>query len=42
MPEEIEADNPTPIPIPLEEQPALITNEQWQEVLNRLEVLEDK
>jgi len=38
--EEIEADNPTPPKIPFEKRTALITNEQWQDVLNRLETLE--
>jgi len=41
-PEEIEADNPTPIPTPLEKQPAHITNEQWQKVQDRLLLLESK
>jgi len=41
-PQEIEADNPTLPKIPIEKQPARITNEQWQKVLNRLEVLEAK
>ena len=41
-PQEIEADNPKPPKIPAEKQPARITNEQWQKVLNRLEVLEAK
>ena len=38
-PEEIEADNPTPKEIPFEKQLALITNEQWQDVLNKLTAL---
>lgn len=38
--EEIKADNPTPIPIPLEKQFAHITNEQWKKVLNRLDKIE--
>lgn len=41
-PEEIEADNPTPIPVPFEKQPANITNEQWQNILNRISELETK
>jgi len=41
-PEEIEADNPTPIPVPFEKRPAQITNEQWQGILNRLDNLEAK
>ena len=41
-PAEIEADNPAPIPLSLEKQPAHITNEQWQGILNRLDNLEAK
>jgi len=41
-PQEIEADNPTPAPIPFEKKPANITNEQWQEVLDRISVLESE
>lgn len=40
-PEEIEADNPTPLEIPEGERPACITNEQWRDVLNRLENFEN-
>ena len=38
--EEIEAEKPPEIPFEI--QAAFITNEQWQKVLNRLEVLEAK
>lgn len=38
--EEIEAEKP--MPLPFEQQPAFITNEQWQEILNRLITLEEK
>jgi len=38
-PEEIEADKPPAIPF--EHKPANITNEQWQDVLNRLDALEN-
>lgn len=42
-PEEIGAENPPkPKPIPIEKQPAHITNEQWQDVLDRLKKLETK
>lgn len=41
-PEEIEADNPKPPKIPFEKQPAYIINEQWQDVLNRINILEKK
>ena len=41
-PEEIEADNPKPIEIPVEKQLANITNEQWQDVLDRFKKLEAK
>ena len=41
-PAEIEADNPAPIPLSLKKQPAHITNEQWQGILNRLDNLEAK
>jgi len=40
--EEIEADNPTPHKIPAEKQPAYITKEQWQSVLERIARLEIK
>lgn len=40
-PEEIEAEKPTPPPkIPYEKQVAYITNEKWQEILDRLDKLE--
>jgi hypothetical protein len=40
-PEEIAEDNP-PVPdVPFEKQPAYITNEQWQELLERLDRLEN-
>lgn len=39
-PEEIEEDNPTPPEIPFEKQPAPITNEQLQGILDRLNDLE--
>lgn len=39
-PEEIEKDNPPPRRIPKAERPAFITNEQWQDVLDRLGKLE--
>ena len=39
-PEEIEAEKaPTPPEIPESEKPAHITNEQWQDVLKRIEAL---
>jgi len=41
-PEEIEADNPTPPEISFEKLPAQITNEQWQDVLKRLDKLETR
>ena len=41
-PAEIEADNPAPIPLSLEKQPAHITNGQWQEIQDRLRLLENK
>lgn len=44
-PEEIELANPTlpePEPASVEKQPAFITNEQWQDVLERLKKLETK
>ena len=41
-PEEIEADNPKPIEIPVEKQLALITNEQWQDILDRYKNLEKR
>lgn len=44
-PEEIERDSPTlqeSEPIPVEKRPAVITNGQWQDVLNRLKNIEDK
>lgn len=37
-PEEIEAEKPKPVPI--ENQPARITNKQWQAVMKRIENLE--
>jgi len=40
-PEEIEADNPTPPEIPESKRLANITNGQWQNVLKRLEKLEN-
>lgn len=40
-PEEIEADNPTPKPVPFEKRPAQVTNEQWQDVLGRLKKFEN-
>lgn len=39
-PEEIERDNPKTKPIPFEKRSAQITNEQWQDVLDRLDKLE--
>lgn len=40
-PEEIEAEKPPESkPIPIEKQPAHITNEQWQDVMNRINKLE--
>jgi len=42
IPEEIEADNPKPIEIPVEKQLALITNEQWQDILDRYKNLEKR
>ncbi len=40
-PEEIEADKPpVPEPIPFEDQQARVTNKQWQNVTDRLNVLE--
>ena len=39
-PEEIEADNLTPTPISFEKQTAHITNEQLQNILDRIKVLE--
>lgn len=39
-PEEIEADNPTPPETPFEKRTAHITNEQWQDVIKRLDNLE--
>lgn len=41
-PEEIEADNPTPPEIPFEQKPAHITNQQWQEIQDRIRLLENK
>lgn len=41
-PEEIEVDNPTPPEIPFEKQTANITNEQWQDIKDRLVTLEAK
>lgn len=41
-PAEIERDNPTPVPIPFEKKPALITNEQWENMQNRIAELESK
>lgn len=41
-PEEIERDNPAPPEIPKGKRHAQITNEQWQNVLNRLEKLESE
>ena len=42
-PEEIEADKHIkPKPIPLEQQKARITNEQYQKILDRLNILEAK
>lgn len=40
-PEEIEVDNPMLLEIPSEKQPANITNEQLQNVLDRLDKLEN-
>jgi len=39
-PAEIEADNPAPPVIPIENQPARITNKQWQNILDRLTAVE--
>lgn len=39
-PEEIEADNPTPPEVPVGQRLANITNEQWRDVLKRLNKLE--
>ena len=39
-PQEITEDTYTPPVVTHEKQPALITNEQWQDVLSRLEILE--
>ena len=40
-PEEIEAEKPIPLPeTPFEKRPAYITNEQWQDVQDRLDKLE--
>ena len=39
-PEEIEADNPTPSEISFEKRIAHITNEQWQDILDRLDKLD--
>lgn len=39
-PKEIERDNLTPMPVPFEKRSAHITNEQWQDVLNRLNQLD--
>jgi len=41
-PEEIKRENPSPPEIPESQRPAYITNEQWQDVLNRLKVLEQR
>lgn len=38
--EEIEAENPPPLEIPQEKLPAVITNEQWLDVLNKLDKLQ--
>lgn len=40
-PEEIETDNPTPPKISFEKRIAHITNEQWQDVLNKISDLEN-
>jgi len=39
-PEEIEAKNPPPLEIPYEKMPAVITNKQWLDVLNKLDKLQ--
>lgn len=41
-PEEIETDNPPPLEIPKGQRPAIITNEQLQNVMKRLDNLEKK
>ena len=42
-PEEIEAEKPPePEPIPYEKQAAHITNEQWQDVLKRLDKVDSR
>ena len=41
-PQEISADKPRPIEIPMEKRLAPIDNEQWQDVLGRLKKLESK
>jgi len=40
--EEIETDNPKLPEIPFEKRLACVTNKQWQDVLSRLDLLEDK
>lgn len=40
--EEIEADNPTPPEITFEKRPAHINNEQWQDILDRLDKLDNR
>jgi len=41
-PEEIEADNPTPAPIPDEDKPARITNKDLAALMQRVKDLEDR
>jgi len=41
-PQEIKTDNPTPPEISESQRPAYITNEQWQDVLKRIDKLETR